>query len=102
MCGGLSGASFIDMAYKYVDLRTKGLFFDLSLFEQPLDRDSLRQLLQSYPPCPIVHDTKFDGSADLFNNWSVNQQRKFNLLEGNKARTVIGESSFRRRGVLSP
>jgi hypothetical protein len=55
------------MAYKYVDLRTKDLFFELSLFEQPLDRDSLRQLLQSYPPCPIVHDTKFDGIADLFN-----------------------------------
>jgi hypothetical protein len=54
------------MAYKYVDLRTKDLFFELSLFEQPLDRDSLRQLLQSYPPCPIVHDTEIGGIAGLF------------------------------------
>lgn len=60
-------ATLGDMAYKYVDLRTKDLFFELTLFEQPLDRDRLRQLLQSYPPCPIVHKTTLNGISDLFN-----------------------------------
>jgi hypothetical protein len=64
---GAALATLGEMACKYVDLRTKDLFFELSLFEQSLDRDTLRQLLQSYPPCPIVHDAKFDGIADLFN-----------------------------------
>ena len=64
---GRAIASLGAMCLKYVELRTKDLFFEIRLFEQVLDRDSLHQIIQSYPPCPIVHDARMDGNSEFFN-----------------------------------
>lgn len=55
------------MCQRYVDLRAQDLFFELGLFEQTLDPDSFHALLQSYPPCPIVHEADLDGRPEFFN-----------------------------------
>lgn len=60
-------ATLSDMSQRYVDLRAKDHFFELNLFEHVLDRDHFHQLLQSYPPCPIVHEADFGHPPEFFN-----------------------------------
>ena len=55
-----------EMCQRYVELRTTDHFFELRLFEQIVDRESLRDLLKTYPPCPIVHQAGLDGQPEFF------------------------------------
>jgi hypothetical protein len=64
---GRAIAALGDLCCKYVDLRSNDLFFELRLFEQILDRDTLRHLIESFPPCPIVHEAKIGGGTEFFN-----------------------------------
>ena len=60
-------ATLSDMSQRYIDLRAKDHFFELNLFEHVLDRAHFHQLLQSYPPCPIVHEADFGHPPEFFN-----------------------------------
>jgi hypothetical protein len=62
---GKAVATLGTMCLNYADLRSRDLFFELKLFEQPLNRDTLRNLIQSYPPCPIVHETGLGGAREF-------------------------------------
>lgn len=60
-------ATLSNMSQHYVELRATDHFFELNLFEHVLDRDHLRQLVQYYPPCPIVHEANFGHPPEFFN-----------------------------------
>jgi hypothetical protein len=69
---GKAVVSLGEMCFKYVDLRSKNPFFELELFEQALDRERLRHIIEQYPPCPIVHEANMDGAGKEFINLSIN------------------------------
>jgi hypothetical protein len=60
-------ATLGDMCQRYVDLRLKEHFFELSLFAQTVDRDHLEELLKSFPPCPIVHEATWASEPQFMN-----------------------------------
>jgi hypothetical protein len=55
-----------EMCQRYVELRSTDHFFELRMFEQIVDRESLHDLLKTYPPCPLVHEAALDGQREFF------------------------------------
>lgn len=66
---GIVGQGATDLSTKcaqYIHLRTESPFFELDALELATDSDSLRKLLISHPPCPIMHISNDKEPLELF------------------------------------